>query len=601
MRDSTLKKDAQARLRARLRSFVTARDADDESVVAAAPALSVRELFRRFWPYTRPYRRWIPAGLALIALGAAVVTAEIWLFKLIIDEVVVPGDLGPLVWIALAYLGFTLLSGLASFGEDYVGTYIGERFVLDLRTDVFAHLQRLSPDDLGRRRLGDLLARINGDVAAIESFVLAGLADALGAILRILFFTAALFVLDWQLALVSLVVAPIFWLASRKLISLIKEASREKRRRSGSMTAVAEQALGNSMLVAASNREQHELTRMRREGEAAVQAELATSRVHGLLTPLVDLVELAAALLVISLGTLAVADGGLTLGGLLVFVTYLGKLYSPIRELTSVGESVFAAAAGAERVSELLEARPAVEDRPGARRIGSARGAIELDSVRFTYPNAAQPVLDGASVEIRPGQAVAIVGPSGAGKSTLVKLLLRFADPTRGSIRLDGTDLREIELGSLRRNISVLLQEAPVLHGTVRENIAYRSPCASDREILAAAEAVGAAELIRALPEGLDTQLGERGRRLSGGQRQRIAMARALLDAAPILILDEPGTGLDEESRERLLEPLARLARGRTTILITHDPRFANIANRELLLEDGQLFEAGFREEVLAA
>jgi ABC-type multidrug transport system fused ATPase/permease subunit len=578
-----------ARLRSRLRTFVTARDSDGDSLVSVAPALSVRELFRAFWPYTRPYRRWIPVGLALIAVGALAVTVEIWLFKLVVDEVLVPGELQPLVWIGLAYLGLALVSGLASFGDDYVATWIGERFLLDLRTDVFSHLQQLSPDFISRRRLGDLLARLNGDVAAIEGFVLSGLADALGAVLRISFFVTALFILQWQLALVALVVAPLFWLGARALVRLVKAAAREKRRRSGSLSAVADQALANHMLVTSSNREGFERERLRREGEGAVQAELASSRIHGLLGPLVDLIELAAAMLVITLGTLAVSEGSLTLGGLLVFVTYLGRLYSPMRDLTAVGESMFAAAAGAERVLELLATEPEVGNRLGARRLGVVRGEIELEDVRYSYPGAAAPALDAVDLRIAPGETVAIVGPSGAGKSTLAKLLLRFHDPQTGAVRLDGNDLRDVELASLRRNISILLQEAPVLHGSVRENIAYGAPDANDEEIIGAAEAVGADELIEALPDGLDTELGERGRRLSGGQRQRIAMARALLSAAPVLILDEPGTGLDEDSREALLEPLAALARDRTAIVITHDPRFARIADRTLTMSAGRL------------
>jgi ATP-binding cassette, subfamily B, bacterial len=585
----------QARRLARLRSFVRARDAGGESLVAAAPVLAMRELFTAFWPYARPYRRWIPVLLALIAVGALAVTVEIWLFKLVIDQAVVPGELGPLLPIGLAYLGLLIVGGLANLGDDYVGTWIGERFLLDLRGDLFSHLQRLDPDQLDQRRLGDLLARLGGDVAAIESFILSGLADALAAVLRISLFVTALFLLDWRLALVALVVAPAFWLVARWLLRLIREAAREKRRRSGSLGAVAEQALANQLLVRSSGREGHELERYRREGEAAMQAELASSRVHGLLSPLVDLVELSGAMLVIVLGTLAVADGSLTLGSLLVFVTYLGKLYGPARELTAVGESMFAASAGAERVIELLGTEPAVRERPGARRLGAARGEIELDGVEFAYPGAATSVLRGAELRIEPGETVAVVGPTGAGKSTLAKLLLRFHDPQQGAVRLDGADLRELELASLRRNISILLQEAPVLHGTVRENVAYARPEASEAEILAALDAVGAGELVAALPAGLETQLGERGRRLSGGQRQRIAMARALLRDAPVLILDEPGTGFDPDSRDALLGPLRRLSAERTTIVITHDERFAALADRVLRLTDGLLVDEASR------
>ena len=580
---------ARRRTMARLRGWVRTKDLGDESLIAAAPALAVRELFRAFWPYARPYRRWIPVVLALIALGTLIVTAEIWLFKLVVDEAIVPGDLRALLWIGAAYLALTLIGAAIGFGDDYISTWIGERFLLDLRTDLFAHLQRLSPDFLERRHLGDLLARLNGDVAAIERFILSGLADGLGAIFRILFFGAALFVLQWQLALVALVAAPAFWLITRLLVRLIRDASREKRRRTGSLTTVAEQALGNQLLVRSAGREGDELARYRREGEGAVQAELASSRIDGLFTPMVDLLELAGLLLVITLGTVAVADGSLTLGGLLVFVTYLGKLYSPVRDLSAIGESMFSAAAGAERVVELFGERPEVTDAPEARRLGTARGELELEGVVFTYPGAAQPALAGVDLHVAPGETVAIAGVSGVGKSTLAKLLLRFHDPDAGSVRLDGTDLREIELASLRRNVSILLQEAPILNGSVRDNIAYATPGASDVEIIAAAEAVGARGLIEALPNGLDTALGERGRLLSGGQRQRIAMARALLDSAPVILLDEPGTGLDSDSRQALLDPLRRLTAERTALVITHDSRFAQIADRTLTMEEGRL------------
>lgn len=566
-----------------------------------APALTVRALFRAFWPYARPYRRWIPVGLALIAIGALAVTVEIWLFKLVIDEVIVPGDLGPLLYIGLAYLGLTIASGLASFGDDYVSTWIGERFVLDLRSRVFSHLQRLSPDFLERHRLGDLLSRLNGDVAAIESFVLAGLGDALAAILRIAFFATAIFILDWQLALISLVVAPLFWLCARWLVRLVKDASREKRRRSGSLSAVAEQTLANQALVRSCNREGYELARYRREGEGALQAELASSRIQGLLSPLVNFVELAGAMLVIVLGTMAVADGSLTLGGLLVFVTYLGRLYGPVADLTGVVEAMFAAAAGAERINELLEHEPEVTDRPDARPLGRCQGAVELERVSFRYPGAARPALREVSFAVEPGETLAVVGRSGAGKSTLAKLLLRFHDPSAGAILIDGLDLREVELASLRRNVSILLQEAPVLHGTVAENVSYGRRDASEAEIMAAARAAGAAELIESLPKGLDTPLGERGRRLSGGQRQRIAIARALVEDAPVLILDEPGTGLDAEAQAEFAEPLRRLIRERTAIVISHDLLQAREADRAIVLDQGRIVEDGTHSSLLAA
>jgi ATP-binding cassette, subfamily B, bacterial len=561
-------------------------------MVAAAPALPVREVLRRFWPDARPYRRWLPLGLLLIALAVAIETAEIYLFKLVVDEVLVPAELGPLVWIGAACAGLLLLGGAVALADDALGTWLGERFLLAMRQRVFGHLLTLSPDSLDRRRLGDVLTRLGGDVAAIESFVLSGVADALAAVLSIGFFVGALFFLQWDLALVSLVVAPLFFVTARRFSALIKQASREKRRRSGTLGAVAEQTLANAALVQSSGREASELDRYRREGEGVIAAELASVRIRGVFSPIVDLIELCGVLLVVVLGTRAIAGGDLTLGGMLVFIAYLTRLYGPVRDLSSLSNTVFKALAGAERVIELLDERPRVTD--GPHRLGDVRGAIEFDDVWFRYD--AEPALRGMTFRVAPGERVALVGASGAGKSTIARLLLRFGDPELGSVRLDGHDLRDLQLASLRRSVALLLQETLVLHGSVRENIAYARPGASDVEIEAAARAAGAHEFITALSQGYETDLGERGRRLSGGQRQRIAIARALLADAPVLVLDEPTTGLDAETAASMHD----LMRDRTTLVISHDLLLTRDADLILVLEGGELIEHGRHDELVA-
>jgi len=545
-----------------------------------APPIPIRQLFRLFWPWLRPYRRWIPVTIGAIAIATAITTVEIWLFKLIVDEVLVPGDLAPLVWIGAGYLGLLLIGAVVSFAEDYAGTWIAENFVLDLRSDLLAHAQTLSPSFLDRRHLGDTLSRLTGDVRAIEDFIVGGVSAGLAAVLRIAFFVGALFLLSWQLALVAVATAPLLWLATRTFLGPIKEASRDQRRHSGSISAVAEGALSNHALVTASNRQADEVARLRKEGRGALRADLATSRIGGLLGPLVDLAELAGMLGIVVLGSLAVSQGALTLGGLLVFVTYLGRLYSPVRDIGSLGEAMFEAAAGAERVAEILAEDPEVADRPDARPLRDAIGLVELDRVTFGYPGAARPAVEGFSLALEPGEIVALTGPSGAGKSTLAKLLLRLHDPDEGTVRIDGHDLRDVTLESVRRNVSVLFQEAPIMRGSVAENIAYARPDAPIERIREAARLAGVAEVIEGLPDGYDTDLGERGRALSGGQRQRIAIARALLADAPVLILDEPSTGLDAAARDALIEPLRRLTEHRTTLLISHDQRLVDGADR---------------------
>ncbi|MDP2711343.1 MAG: ABC transporter ATP-binding protein [Solirubrobacteraceae bacterium] len=575
-------------LRRRIRALLVP-VADEQGFVASAPVVPVRVIFRRFWPDARPYRKQIAIGMLFLILVPLIEAAEIWMFKLVVDEVLVPQELAPLLYIAIAYVGLTLLGGLINFGDDYLAAWIGERFLLNLRTRVFAHVQGLSLHALDRRRLGDLLSRLTSDVQAIEAFVLSGIGVALSALVRILIFGGMLFYLDWRLAAVSLIIAPLFYFAARYFSRLVKHAAREKRRRSGSLSAVAEESLANAALVQSLNRQDAEVARFRHQGERIVEAELASTRIKSLFAPLVDLIELLGALIVIALGTWALASGDLTLGGLLVFMGYLTQLYGPIRDLSSLSNTIFAAAAGAERIIELLQEQPTVVDRPNAAVLSDVRGRVELRDVRFRYPGAARDALAGVSLSIEPGETVAIVGPSGAGKSTLARLLLRFDDPVAGSVRLDGRDLRDVTLRSLREHVGLLAQETLLPDVSVREAIAYGRPGASDDEIEAAARAAGAHDFIRTMPDGYETPVGQRGRRLSGGQRQRISVARALLRATPVLVLDEPTTGLDSGAKAALIEPLSRLVGGRTTIVISHDPEVVAWADRVVGIEDGRI------------
>jgi subfamily B ATP-binding cassette protein MsbA len=549
-------------------------------LVAAAPGVPPRELVRRFWPFARPYRLAITAGVLLVTVLPAVQAAEIWMFGVVVDEVIVPADLGALPWIAGVVLGLTLVGAALSFGEDYAWTYAGERFLLDLRVSFFSHLQRLSFDTLDRRRLGDLLARLGSDIQAIESFVLGGLGEAISAVARIAFFTGALFLLDWQLALYALLLAPPFYLAARWFARLARNAAREKRRRTGGLTAVAEESLANAALVQSLDVGEHERRRLLREGEGAVDAELVSARVTGAFSGVVALIEVAGVLALVAFGTWAVQDERLSIGGLLAFLAYLSQLLRPIGDLSQLAATLLAASAGGERVLELLDRRPLVRERPGARRLSRARGELELHEVDFSYPGAADPVLCGLSLRVEPGEVVALSGPSGAGKSTVARLLVRSADPHAGSVSLDGIDLRDLDLSSVRANVALLLQETLLFDASVRDNIALGRPDARPEQIEAAARAAGAHEFVSALPEGYDTSVGQRGRRLSGGQRRRIEIARTLLRDAPVVVLDEPSTGLDAESAAQLAAPLRTLLAGRSGLLITHDPVLLACADR---------------------
>ena len=572
---------------------------ESEGLVAAAPAVPVREVFRRFWPYARPYRRWLPVILLLVALGPAIEAATIWMYKVLVDEVLVPREFGLLLWVVLAYVGLTLAEGVVRFCDEYLSEWVGGRFVLNLRTALFRHLHGLSLGFFDRRSLGDMISRVSDDVDEVEELMLSGLTSALAYFFQLIFFTGALFYLEWRLALVSLFVVPLFWLAARHFSRKIKRAAREERRRSGSISAVAEESLSNAALVQAYNRQDDEIARFHRENEGSFAAQLAATRLSSLFSPLVNLIELTGVIVVMAVGAYELSRGRLTIGGLLVFMVYLGQLYRPIRGLSSLLNSFYAASAGAERVIEFLDQKPSVTEKEDAFALSRARGHVEFDSVRFGYPDTEHAALLDVSFDVGPGEVLALVGPSGAGKSTVTKLLLRFYDPDGGSVRLDGHDLRDLTLRSLRENVAVLLQETLVFAGTVRENIAYGKPDATEEEIVAAAEAADAHGFIEALPEGYDTVVGQKGRLLSGGQRQRLAIARAMIRDAPVLILDEPTTGLDVESGERVMEPLRRLMEGRTTIVISHNLMTVREATSIVVLEDGRITERGTHRELL--
>ncbi|MFF1659015.1 ABC transporter ATP-binding protein [Streptomyces sp. NPDC058255] len=572
---------------------------DADAVVAAAPPLPPREVFRRFWPYTRGRRRWLVPLVVFSLIGPLVDAAELWLFKIVVDDVLVPRDLRPFLWIAPTYLGLIIGSGILGFADDMTSTWVSERFLLDLRSDVFRHVQGLSLGFFERRRLGDVLSRVTGDVDAVETFLLSGVADALYQVIRLGVFLGLLCYLQWDLTLLALVIVPLFWRAARHFSRLIKEASRERRRRSGSLSAVAEESLSNVALVQAYNRQSWEERRFERENTGKFRAAMASARIRAVYRPLVEIIEVSGALAVMGLGTWKLAQGQLTLGGLLVFLALIGKLYSPIRDLSHLGNTFYAASASAERIIELLDQRPQVVEAADARRIGRARGDIEFHVVSFRYPGTSRWALSDVSFHVAPGETLALVGASGAGKSTVAKLQLRFYDPDQGRIRLDGIDLRDLSLSDVRENVAVVLQETLVFHGTVRENIAYGRPRATQAEIVAAAVAADAHEFIRLLPEGYDTMVGQRGRTLSGGQRQRLAIARAMIRDAPVLLLDEPTTGLDAQSARRIMDPLHRLMAGRTTVVISHNLLTVRDATRIVVLDRGRVVESGPHDDLL--
>jgi ABC-type multidrug transport system fused ATPase/permease subunit len=411
---------------------------EDDALVPAAPSVPLRKIFQRFWPYTRPYRRWLWVSLLLVAIAPAIDTLTIWLFKILVDDVLVPRNFGLFLWLVAAYAGLTLLGGLVSFGDDYLSAWISERFLLSLRSSFFRHIQSLSLDFFDRRKLGDIISRLTNDIMSIEELMLTGVTIGLSAILRLAFFIAALFYVEWQLALLALIVAPPFWLLARRFAYLVKQVSRQQRQRSCSISAVAEESPGNIALVQAYNREEQEADRFHRENLGNFQAEMATAKVEALFAPLIDILQLAALLIVIVAGAWELSNGWLTIGGLLVFIAFLSQLYDPVRSLSRLTTVAYAASASAERIVEFLDQRPTVIDPEVPAVLGRACGSVIFDAVSFRFPGERSDALSQVSFRVEPGETLALVGPSGSGKSTIAKLLLRFYDPASGQILLDG-------------------------------------------------------------------------------------------------------------------------------------------------------------------
>ena len=586
--------------------------------------MSLRAIFVRFWPLTAPLRPRLYVTLVLVVIAPVLSTAGIGMFKILIDRVVVPHNFRLFPLIALAYVGITVAQGVVSFADQYLSTWIGERFVMGLRTRLFSHIHRLSVGFFESRPLGDLLSRLTGDIGAIENLVLSGAVQFLSYVIKLVLFTGALFYLDWRLAAASLLAAPAFLFAARGFSRRIKVAAREKRRRTAAITSVAEESFSNAALVRSYDRLESEDARFDEQNLAVFTAQMAATRLQALFAPLTDLIEVVGVLLVVGLAIWELSVGRISIGGLLVFLAYLAQLYSPIQGLSGLTNSLYAASASAERVIELLDETPTITDPPitdptitdptaaapntaaptaaaptTAVALGRARGAVALDGVGFTYPGTETPALSDITLCIEPGHTVALVGASGSGKSTLAKLLLRFYDPDHGTITLDQIDLRQLALTDLYRNVATVLQETLVFDATVRDNILWGRPEATAHDIHAAAVAADAHEFIAALPYGYDTPIGQRGRKLSGGQRQRLAIARAMIRDAPVLLLDEPTTGLDTESTRRVLTPLRRLITGRTTIIISHNLDTVTDADAIVYLEHGHLTATGTHPQLL--
>ncbi|MGW5655392.1 ABC transporter ATP-binding protein [Streptomyces humi] len=577
-------------------------DADDEyeDDDEYTPTIPSRTAFRRFWPLTKGLRGWLVIVWVCTVIAALAETEAILLFSDLTDHALQKGSLSAFWSPATKWLGIAIVGAIVAYAGNSLAAWTTERFVMRLREHVFDHVQQLPPHFFQRHRQGDLLSRLTSDVDAIETLVVSGLVGAASALFSAIFYAAAAFWLRWDLAAATFVLAPLFWLAARRFSGSIKDVSREGRVADGAITSVVEESLGNIVLTQAYDRRDAERRRLHEEASAWFRASVRSTRLNEAYEQLVQVIETVCVLAVIGIGAWEISTGRMTLGQLLAFSAFLGYLYPPVRGLAQLGLTITAATAGAERLIEILDVRPSVTDPRTGTDSGRPDGAIEVRDVGFRYPGADRTALEGLSFTVSPGELVIITGPSGAGKSTVSKMLLRFYDPDSGEVLLDGVPIRDFPLARLREYITLLPQETLVLHDTVRANIACGRPGASDQAIEDAAKAADAHDFIVRLPDGYDTKVDPNSARLSGGQLQRLAIARAILRDAPVLVLDEPTTGLDSMAARRVVKPLRRLMTGRTTIMITHDLNLAPDADRILVVDRGRIVETGRHDELLA-
>ena len=565
----------------------------------------------------RPHRAALALGLlAVIGEGAADLLQP-WPLKIVFDNVLGTGSHQTHKWVSreiallfgtdrMAALRFAVLAALAiavagalcSYTEKYLTTSVGQWVMHDLRLTLYSHVQRLSLAYHDHKQTGDLISRVTSDIDAIQSFIASGLLGALVNSLTLAGMVAVMFYLNWRFTLIALCVAPVLFAVVYTYTRRIKKASREVRKKEGEIISVIQEVLTSIRVVKAFAREEYERRRLEEESLESVEIALRARGMKAKLSPLVEIIVAIGTSVVLWFGANLVLAGGLSSGDLIVFIFYLGKMYKPMQDLSKMTDAYSKAAVGYERIREVLDSTQEVRDRPGACPAPRFRGRIELENVSFAYEPGV-PVLHGVDLLIEPGQTAALVGPTGAGKTTLISLIPRFYEIASGRITIDGHDIRRFTQKSLRSQISFVLQETLLFHGPIWYNIAYGKPGAGPDEIRRAARLANAAEFIDKMPDGYDTIVGERGTTLSGGQRQRIAIARAIIRDSPILILDEPTTGLDAASEALVFEALDRLMQGKTSIVIAHRLSTIRRAGVIFVLQGGAIVERGTHEQLL--
>ena len=553
---------------------------------------------KRLLGYLEPYWKPLIFTCTLLLINTSLSLLPPLFQRQIVDQVIGTRDLSQLGWLVVGLIGVYVLLSLAEYGDQYMRHTLGERFLFDLRVRIYDYLQRLSLSFFERTSTGELMSRVTNDVNALEQFVTHGVILTTVDLLRLVGASIVLLILDWRLALVVLLPVPIIGFGLRRFNRHVRPIYRRVRDRLGDINTRLQDDLAGIRVVQAFGQEDAELERFRGVSEKYYRERVSAIRAWSSFYPAIYFISAVGGVLVLGVGARMIVGGQLSLGTLVAFLSYLTSFYEPVRRLTDIDNTFQQAIAAAERIFELLDARPDIQDAPDAMALDTIRGEVVFDDVHFHYGDDDE-VLHDIDFRIAPGQVVALVGPSGAGKTSIANLLCRFYDPTHGSVCVDGHDLRGVQLQSLRRQVAVVLQDTFLFNATVRENLLYGKPDATEEELVAAAQAAYAHEFIKELAQGYDTEIGERGVKLSGGQRQRLALARAILADPRILILDEATSSVDAEAEYLIQQALDEVMKGRTSLVIAHRLSTIRNADKIIALHDGKIREIGKHSELL--
>jgi ABC-type multidrug transport system fused ATPase/permease subunit len=572
----------------------------------------------RYLRYLLPYGGLLLLCLVLIFLVAGLGIVAPWPFKYIVDHVIggrpftdpvglwVAAQLGDDQRLLAAAFGFMLLlvtvaQGAAAFAYEYLNGVIQERATHTLRRQVFAHIQSLPLEFFDQNRVGDIIKRVTEDSGKIMVALVTSMADLLVNSIKFIGFAGVMFYLNWRFSVIVLAYVPLLFALYNTFRQNIRDTARDARVEEGEIMNLTLETLGAIREVKAFGREKEQLAQFEAHEQQRVRSALRSIRWEASFSPVVDFIQAASTAAVLWYGVSQMLLGQFTVGGLLIFISYLKDMYSPLRKFGKLSVALQKAAVSGDRLGKVLDADMKITDAPGAIPLDRTRGVVRFEGVSFAYPGAPdQQIVQDVTLAFQPGEVVALVGGTGSGKTTLMNLLMRFYEVDDGRILLDGHDIRQVRVTDLRRQLAIVPQESVLFACSIRENIAYGDPDASEEAIVAAAKAANAHEFILDMPEGYDTIVGERGGTLSGGQRQRLAIARAVLRNAPILVLDEPTAALDAASESLVMGALERLMHGRTTFIIAH--RLATIRNADkiVVLNQGQVQEVGSHEELLA-